>query len=299
MLLLALAPLLIIQRGRAVAAVGDTNGGGSYGTYAVVPGPPPSSAPVITSPADGQTFKNDGLINVSGSCPDRTLVKVYKNDVFAGSAVCAGSTFKLPIDLFAGPNRLMARAYNNLDAASPDSRLVNVTLSLPPAAMNAGRTAYPPKIGFYVTGDQSNRAVQTGQTLTWTISLNAGTPPFAVYVSWGDGKTDLFSVYQTRTLTLTHKYSTPGPGPRGSYPVTIRATDANGQVTFLQMTAIVTGEIPAASGGTSAAGTPGGLPVNLKLAWQLFIVAFLLWLGFLAGEKYKQMTIKRARSAAL
>src|SRR5690349_7483025 len=72
-----------------------------------VVGPPPSTPPTIDSPADGTTFDHK-QIEVKGSCVAGLIVKIYRNKVFAGSALCANNgTYSLSIDLYDGRNDLI------------------------------------------------------------------------------------------------------------------------------------------------------------------------------------------------
>lgn len=64
-----------------------------YGTYAVVEGQAPTVAPVFTNVVNGRVFKDIEALPLRGTCPANTLVKVFKNEVFAGAALCQNGTF--------------------------------------------------------------------------------------------------------------------------------------------------------------------------------------------------------------
>ena len=65
-------------------------------------------------------------VTVTGLCPDGLLVKLFKNNVFAGSVDCTKGSYSLKIDLFTGQNDLVARVYDSLDQPGPDSSIVRV-----------------------------------------------------------------------------------------------------------------------------------------------------------------------------
>jgi hypothetical protein len=87
--------------------------------HATVTGPAPKTAPTIQTPTSGQTVSSVP-ISVSGGCPKDTLVKIFKNDIFAGAAFCdANGSYKMSIDLLIGPNALTAQAFNAVDKGGP------------------------------------------------------------------------------------------------------------------------------------------------------------------------------------
>src|SRR5688572_3606160 len=73
--------------------------GSSLTVNAVVPGQPPATAPLIGSPISGMSLQ-EKQIDVTGTCETGLVVKVFRNDIFAGSSLCqADGTFSLQIDL--------------------------------------------------------------------------------------------------------------------------------------------------------------------------------------------------------
>ena len=87
-----------------------------------------SSTPAA-SPTTGQSFTVNP-ITVEGTCPAKTLVKVFKNGVLAGSTPCqASGRFTIPIDLLIGKNDLTALAYNANDDPGPDSPAVSGSMA--------------------------------------------------------------------------------------------------------------------------------------------------------------------------
>lgn len=295
-LLLSLLPLFSASRAVASAAAIDPTQPvtSSYGTYAVVAGKIPSSAPTITSVASGRTYTTSDPIVISGSCPTGTLVKIFKNGVLAGSALCQNGTYQLSIDLFIGNNSLIARAYNANDVSSPDSPVVAVQFLPPGTNLNGTsqlNTQGAPAGQFFLTSDVSHRGVTVGQDFTLPITITGGQAPYAISVSWGDGKTDLYSQGDASLLNISHAYGK-SAGERGSYVVVVKATDQTGAKSYLQLGAIVSGSTPSA--GVIGSVTQGyNKSVVLRAAWQLLGVAAIIVLSFYLGERRELRLLKR------
>jgi len=67
-----------------------------------------------------------------------------------------------------------------------------------------------------------------GTQLSWPITINGGTSPYALSIDWGDGTpSKLMSVTSAGPLSLTHTYQL-----SGTYTVTVQATDKTGQPAF-------------------------------------------------------------------
>ncbi len=81
---------------------------GSVGLQATISAPAPTQAAVISLPRQGESF-TQLPVTVSGLCPGNVLVKLFKNNVFAGSVQCKNGSFSLITDLFNGDNELIAR----------------------------------------------------------------------------------------------------------------------------------------------------------------------------------------------
>jgi hypothetical protein len=94
----------------------------SYTLSAVVPAPLPNAPATITSPAD-QTHFTAEPITVTGTCPENTYVKLNRNDVFSGVAICGTgqTTYQIQTDLSLGSNILVPQVYNVTDQPGPAS----------------------------------------------------------------------------------------------------------------------------------------------------------------------------------
>lgn len=288
-LALAVVPLIVASCSAALAAADSLPSPVTedYTTYAVVPGPPPKTAPAITNISSGTTYTANDPITVIGTCPDNTLVKVLKNDVLAGAALCQTGHFSVPIDLFNGSNALVARAYNANNEASPDSTPVIVRLTMPGVPTNAAANIAG---DFFITSDVYYRGVEAGTTTSWQIVLTGGQAPYAVNVGWGDGKSDLISRGQPGALTLQHTYKNPGKGYHGSYNVTVTATDQLGNKAFLRLVSMVSGTQ------TSVASTVKqgyNLSGTIRIAWQVLGAAILVVIAFWLGERREIIVLRR------
>lgn len=260
----------------APKAVGLTQQKGSVGLTGTVPGPPPAQAATIDVPRNGQNF-SDLPITVSGLCVTNTLVEIYKNNVFGGSVVCQGGSYKLQIDLFDGRNDLIAREVDDLGQYGPDSNTVTVTF-----------TTILPSIGprITLTSEFSKRGANPGSILSWPVTLSGGVGPFAISVDWGDkSKPDLISQQIDGTLNLQHTYA-----QSGVYNVLIRASDANGNVAFLQVVGIGNGPIQKTGSNSSGIVTSE----KTKLVWWPILVLFIfIFAAYWTGQKHQLEAIRR------
>jgi hypothetical protein len=284
-LLFAFVPLTLVSR----SASADS----SYKTYAVVVAPVPKNPPVITNMTNGKVFSTSDPITISGTCPNNSLVKIFKNEVMVGATLCKGSIFQLQIDLFEGSNSLIARAYNANDIPAPDSTPVSVILQLP--GINTGGTLLPgtnsiPAGQFYITTDVFYQGANAGDTMSWPITIAGGQSPYAVSVGWGDGKTDLISQGAAGKFNISHIYTQ--PAKNGSYTILINATDQNGNKSFLQLVAIVGGVKTSSSVFGSISGGHNGL-MSLKTAWQAMGVIGIVIISFWIGERREIYALNR------
>jgi hypothetical protein len=273
-LLLLCMLLAVVSRSVALAAADPVTA--SNTVYAVVPGPTPTTPPVINTPTSGTTYTTNDPVTVSGTCPDGTLLKIFKNEVLAGATLCQNGRFSIQIDLFLGSNTLIVRAYNNLGNSGPESAPVVVTKTLPGIDLSEIDRQ------LFVTSEVYYKGVTVGETLSWPITIGGGQAPYAVSVAWGDGTTDLVSRGTEGTFTVQHAYQKAGQGEKGSYNVTILVTDAAGNKTFIHLVSIVGGESPSV-----VASIKQGYDWSstLRVAWQIAAVAILAVLSFWLGER--------------
>lgn len=238
---------------------------GSIGLEGKISTAPPKTAATIAVPSNGASFSSVP-VTVSGLCTTGLLVKVFSNGIFVGSTVCSGGSYSLKVDLFAGRNDLVARVYDALDQAGPDSNTVTVTFN------DAQFLRFGTQLSL--TSPYGERGAPPGTELDWPVLLSGGVGPYAISADWGDGtQAELISASFAGNITLKHTYKT-----AGIYTVVVKATDRNGAVAFLQLVGQATGAVQNNKAGTNNAN------VQTKVMWwpaaamlPLLLVSF--WLG--------------------
>lgn len=277
---IAIAVVLLPSSALAQSTPTPNPGNDGIGMQGRIQQPPPTEAPTISIPAEGQGFA-EIPITVTGLCTDGLLVRIFKNNVFGGAVMCDGGSYTLEIDLFPGPNELYARQYDDLDQASPESNHRNVTYAIDVPTVPGAPDQVAQRITL--TSNFARRGVDPGQELVWPMTISGGRGPYAVSINWGDGKEELLTRPAAGTWDIKHVYDKPGV-----YKLIVKATDADGQSAFLQVVAIV-------NGGTSTASaeSTGPTVIKTKVLWQPALIIFpLLLSSFWLGKKYQ---LKRVR----
>jgi hypothetical protein len=252
---------------------------GGVGLQGSISAPPPTRGATITSPSNGAVFTTLP-VTVTGYCPGDILVKMFKNNVFSGSVPCERNSYSIKIDLFSSRNDLVARVYDELDQAGPDSNLVQVTFN-----DNAARSEVAARISL--TSNYARRGANPGEILTWPIIISGGTVPYALSVDWGDGTaSDVYTVTTPGETVIKHKFE-----QSGVYRALIKAADKNGAIAYLQLTAIGNGDVKQANvAGATADKTAIGKTVVL---WQPAAIAIpLILTTFWLGKRYEVKRIK-------
>jgi hypothetical protein len=250
---------------------------GSMGIEGEIPSNPPTTAPGISIPRNGQVFTNTP-ITVSGTCSKSYLVEIFKNNVFAGSVVCKNGSYSLQIDLFDGQNDLIARQYDSLNQVSPDSAAVTVTFNNTVANSGSRPT---------ITTNFAKRGADPGETLSWPITLSGGTGPYAISVDWGDKSTlQLISRSNPGLFNIQHVYT-----QSGIYNVTVKVTDANGASAFLQVVGISNGPIQQTSS-TGGQAAPTVKTERVIIWWPMLILLVLTIVAFWLGKQHQLATIR-------
>lgn len=243
--------------------------------------PPPTDAPTISLPVNGVSF-TEIPITVTGLCTDGLLVRVFKNDVFAGSAMCENGSYTMQIDIFPGSNELVARQYDDLDQASPESNkpTVSFLIDVPPVPGAPGGVAQR----IILTSNFARRGVDPGKELIWPFTISGGRGPYAVSINWGDGKEELLTRESAGTFDAKHSYAKPG-----IYRVIVKATDADGNTAFIQVIAVVNGDIVDAA----AAANQPPTAVRTKILWQPSLIMLpLLLSSFWLGKRYQLRRVR-------
>lgn len=279
--------VLAIACGMAVATIGSATAqqpipgpvDESVGVEGRITSPPPTQAATIVSPANGQTFTSIP-VTVTGSCPSGTIVKVFSNNIFVGSAVCNNGSYNLQISLFAGQNDLVARVFDALDQEGPPSRTVTITFNDPQFGQFGNQ--------ILLTSQFARRAADPGTKLTWPVALSGGVGPYALSIDWGDGTpVELKSLEFGGLVNLTHIYR-----DAGIYRVIFKATDRNGSSSFLQVIAVANG-----NGGTNRTVDDAGgetVIVERRVLWEpAAALLVLLPIAFWLGRKYELNSLRR------
>lgn len=263
---------------QAVAPQPENPQTGSVGLQGVIASPPPTQGATITIPTNGQVF-NSIPITVGGLCPNGLLVKVYKNNVFAGSVQCTSGSYSMQIDLFSGANELVARVFDNLDQPGPESNKVTVTF-------NDSRPGAGSRVSL--SSIYAKRGANPGETLTWPVQLTGGRGPYAVSVDWGDGKApDLKSLQFPGTFNIDHIYDN-----SGTYKIVVKATDAYGVTAYLQLVGIGNGS--AGQSGQLSDDVRGIMAPTAKILWEPAALAIpLLVSSFWLGKRYERRMLRK------
>lgn len=284
LILLLLVVGLLLGSYTAMAQVHPPPQAESVGLTGVVEGEPPTVAATIDTPKNGQRFTTSP-ITVSGTCPEDTLIEVYKNDIFAGSTLCSpDGTYSFDIDLLIGENELVAKVYDALNQPGPDSNKVTVFYdAVPPQPDAINSLNFGSGSQLVLNTDAVFRGSFPGQNMVMPLAIIGGTPPFAVNIQWGDAENSLISRDNNVTFNATHAYS-----KAGTYQINIQATDDVGRVAFLSVAAIINGT----PGGATTEGTTTGVNPFLAL-WPLYVSLVAIVISFWLGEKREKRVLAK------
>lgn len=260
----------------ATNAFPDQTGSGSVGLQGTISTAPPKTGATISAPGNGAVFTSLP-ITVSGLCPKGLLVKIFANNVFVGSVQCENGSYSIQIDLFSGQNDLVARVYDALDQAGPDSNVVSVTFNSAQFAQFGTQ--------ILLTSIYAQRGAPPSQELSWPILLSGGTSPYAISVDWGDGTpTDLISQSTAGGFTIKHTYKS-----AGIYKVIVKATDKNGDTAFLQLVAVATGATQSGTGGKSGSSTER----TIIIWWPCLLMIPLIVAAFWVGRRNELYSLRK------
>lgn len=272
-LLLSFSSLILSQHAFAQQTQQEE---GSIGLEGTIPAPPPKIGATITVPTNGQTF-NQIPITVQGLCPNDLLVKIFKNNIFAGATICKNGSYSLQIDLFSGKNELVARVFDDLDQAGPDSNKVTVTYN------DADFAVFGP--GMSLTSDYARRGVSPNVELTWPIILSGGQGPYAISVDWGDGNpTELISLTGPGAFTIKHTYKSPG-----IYNILVKGTDRNGSTAYLQLVGVVSGPVAQ----TASSSQSDKIVIVRVLWWPAAVAIPLIITTFWLGKRHELYVLRK------
>lgn len=254
---------------------------GSVGLSGVVPGKPPAVGPTIDSPKSGARFSTTP-VTISGTCPKNTLVELFKNNIFAGSVPCQDNgRYNLEIDLLIGENILLARVYDDLNQAGPDSNKPTVFYDALPAQAGPLTSLDFGGAQMLLNTDAVFRGVFPNQEMSMPIDILGGTPPYAINIQWGDSTNKVIPRGNNQSFNATHTYK-----KAGTYQISIQGSDANGRVAFMTVAAIVNGQPGVVTGDTN--GQPAmsnSTMARLLTLWPLYTSIVAIAVSFWLGER--------------
>lgn len=275
--LLAVVAMAVPQlAGAAIPPPGPSSG--TSGVQGTVKTPAPKNAATISTPTNGQSF-GKMPITVAGLCTTGLLVKIFSNNVFVGSAQCLNGSYSLQVTLFDGANEIVARIFDSLDQPGPDSNKVTVTYNN--SQFGAGNG-----IQFTLTSLYALRGANPNEQLNWPISINGGTAPYALSVDWGDGKpSTLYSEPFAGNVVINHTYSS-----AGTYVITIKGVDKDGQTAFLQLVGQANGAVTQSTDKSSK----DTIITITKVLWIPAALCIpLIFLSFWLGRRYELAALRR------
>lgn len=268
---------------------------------AIANGPAPVQPAVILSPENDDRFTN-ASIPVTGTCPAGYYVKLFRNTIFSGSALCSdGDTFAVTTDLFVGRNDLQAKVFNLADEEGPSSAIVTVYYDPPtqpgeeepippPEGSEETPSGADPDTVFYLSTEYYFKAAYTGQKITWDFKIMGGSGPYTAYVVWGDGYSTMEQNITGDTFTIEHAYNSL-KDKREYFSISVRVQDAAGQQASLQLVTIMNdpnvigGALVRPDGSPPAAVAGNLLNGMLKYLWSAYGILLLMGVCFWLGEK--------------
>lgn len=238
LILLIVAGIILFFSLATLDAAGITRNG-QLTVNAVVPGLPPSSGAVITTPQAKSKVKNS-LLQIAGTCPSGNITAIYNNGTFTGSTICTDqSLFQTTIQVTKGINTIQAQNYDNLNQAGPATDQIEISyepevvdqpatlnttaditidLSIPdsPAPQPTAQPCYEDPHGWSTPSGLGmlipciTRNVFVGEKLELPVNIAGGVGPYALSVDWGDAdQPQLYSLQTSGWHTVSHVYKVP------------------------------------------------------------------------------------------
>ena len=321
LLALILTGALLFGNLGALQAYGVTQAG-SVNVSVNVYGTPPTQGAEIGFPVTNSrtTLKQ---LEVRGSCPDQTLVSLYRNGVFSGSAVCSSSAFSIVTDLSPGVNVLETVNYDGMNQAGPSTPQVVVEYDVPvetPATTNnpvvatvetqlteldtpivAPETPKPAENPCFTASNALAttsslsikvgciyRNIFAGETLSLPLAIEGGIAPFALSANWGDTNEDLVTILDNKKRTLQHTYAV-----GGFYQIHLKATDSVGSSAQVQTVVSVNGDSTIEPISNIDKVIKAAESVWVDAPVPLYFAAVALAVGFWIGDIFQRVALAK------
>jgi hypothetical protein len=256
----------------------------ALGLTGIMPGEAPTVAAVITEPLNQQHF-GISPVKFAGTCPENTLVELFKNDIFAGSTACTSAgIFSIDIDLLIGQNIVIARVYDDLNQPGPDSNAVTVFYDALPTQAGPLTSLTFEGEQLLLNTDAVFRGAFPNQEFSIPIDIIGGTPPYAMNIQWGDSNNKVVSRNDNIGFNVAHTYL-----KSGTYQISIQASDSTGRIAFLTVAAIVNGQ-PSVNSTESITSTETN---TLLVLWPLYVGVLAVMISFWIGEKREKYILSR------
>jgi len=157
-----------------------------------------------------------------------------------------------------------------------------------------------PSKSFAITTSYNYQAFQVNENVPLNLIILNGVSPYAITINWGDGNTETVLRASTDISDITHTYGWINASEK-DFTVKIQATDTIGQVSAVQLMAVVrnpayTNTVSSVAHYSGLLGLLMALRAWLWLLWPAYIIIILMLISFWLGERREQdEEIKRAK----
>jgi len=196
---------------------------------------------------------------VLGTCSnDTAYVKLYRNEVFAGTSLCDQGQFSIPLTFVVGSNSLQTKAMSSTDGEGPVASPITVYYDAPqtpqaiveqqvpilhgetnPAtlfpSLQASSAISLPVI-FFLSSEQTFLERKPGEVVSWQLKVHGRNSPYLFTINWGDGTVEA-KEFAEEDIIISHRYS-----KEGIYRILVEAIDVAGNKTQLQFIVFIKGE---------------------------------------------------------
>jgi hypothetical protein len=137
---------------------------------------------------------------------------------------------------------------------------------------------------LFISSEYKYQTHYEGQPFTWSLGLHGGKPPYTVAVDWGDDSQSVYKRDNGNDFSLAHAYPDVKP-----YTVFIKATDSEGSVALLQLSAVVKGQTGGGVASIANSGPAAKLFASVQqylwIVWPVYIAVVLMVVSYWLGEQ--------------